>query len=109
MQAHIDTHKITSIGIKQVLLCGVMCVKVREKRCGACCTFVRVLGLELGAPGLLRCPHLLTHFTSPELLIFKKAIAHYGLSNFSSDFFQQTPIVILWLSLLDRTLPPWVK
>lgn len=63
-----------------------MCIKVREQRCGACCTFVRVLGIELKAAGLPRCPYLLSHLARPELLIFKEAIAHYGLNSFSSDF-----------------------
>lgn len=71
-------------------MCQAMCVKVREQCCGACGTFVRVLGIELRALDLLRCPYLLSHLTRPELLIFKKAIAHYGLNNFSSDFSMDT-------------------
>lgn len=71
-------------------MCQAMCVKVREQRCRACCIFVRVLGIELRALDLFRCPYLLSHLIRPELLIFKKAIAHYELNNFSSDFSTDT-------------------
>lgn len=43
---------------------------------------MRALGLELRV--------LLSHLASPELLISKEAIAHYGLNSFSSDFSTDT-------------------